>query len=123
MRKLTIHADGIEGYSKRALARARKLDRSERIEPEVTITFEDPLQMSAVLTASRLRLVQEVKKRAISMTALASELKRDLKSVRRDVGKLERVGVVRTREQVNPGHGRVKIVETIAKQVRLVANL
>ena len=57
------------------------------------------------------------------MTALASELKRDLKSVRRDVGKLERVGVVRTREQVNPGHGRIKIVETIAKQVRLVANL
>ena len=79
--------------------------------------------MSGVLTASRVRLVQEVKKRAISMTALAAELKRDLKSVRRDVGTLERAGVVRTRERVNPGHGRIKIVETVARHVKLVARL
>jgi predicted transcriptional regulator len=122
-RKLTIHADGFEGYSKRALARARRLERREMIEPEITITFDNPLQLATVLTAGRLRLVQAVKKRAISITALASELRRDLKSVRRDIGKLEQVGVVKTREQVNPGHGRIRVVAPVAKHVKLVANL
>jgi predicted transcriptional regulator len=123
MKRLVIHADGVKGYTRRALARAHQLDRNELIEPEVTITFEDPLRMTEVLTAGRLRLVKQIKNRATSITALANELKRDLKSVRRDVGKLERAGVVRTREQVNPGHGRIKIVERVARQVTLVANL
>jgi hypothetical protein len=68
----------------------------ERIEPEMTITFESPL--------------------------LAAALKRDPKSVRRDVMKLERVGVLRAREEINPGHGRVKIAEPVAKRFELRAS-
>jgi hypothetical protein len=75
------------------------------------------------LTAERLRLVQRVRARSSSITALAAALKRDPKSVRRDVLKLERAGVVRTREQINPGHGRVKIVEPVAREYRLTAVL
>ena len=121
--KLTIHSDGFEGYAKRALVRARKLDCRELIKPEITITFENPLAMVEVLTAERLRLFQAVKMRAVSISALAGLLKRDPKSVRRDVLKLERAGVVRTREAVNPGHGRVKIVEPVAREFRLTAVL
>ena len=95
--KLKINTDGFEGYAKRALERARKLDRREAIKPEITITFEDPLAMVEVLTAERLRLVQKVRTKSSSITALAAALKRDPKSVRRDVLKLERAGVVRTR--------------------------
>ena len=58
-----------------------------------------------------------------AITALAAALKRDPKSVRRDVLKLERAGVVRTRQQINPGHGRVKIVEPVALEYRLTAVL
>lgn len=121
--KLRINADGFEGYAKRALERARKLDRREAIRPQITITFEDPLAMVEVLTKERLRLVQTVRIKPSSITALAAALKRDPKSVRRDVLKLKRAGVVRTCEQINPGHGRVKIVEPVARQYRLTAVL
>ena len=96
--KLRIITDGFEGYAKRALARARKLDRREPIKPEITITFDNPLAMLEVLTAERIRLVQEVRTKSSSISALAAALGRDPKSVRRDVLKLERAGVVRTRE-------------------------
>src|SRR5271165_3672570 len=93
------------------------------IKPEITITFADPLAMVEVLTAERLGLVQKVRTQPSSITALAAALKRDPKSVRRDVLKLERAGVVRTRQQINPGHGRVKIVEPVAREYRLTAVL
>jgi predicted transcriptional regulator len=121
--KLKVNSDGFEGYAKRALARARKLDRREPVRPEITITFDNPLAMVEVLTAQRLRLVQKVKTKSSSITALAASLGRDPKSVRRDVQKLERAGVVRTREQINPGHGRAKIVEPVAREYRLTAVL
>jgi hypothetical protein len=43
--------------------------------------------------------------------------------VRRDLLKLVRVGVLRTREEINPGHGRVKIVETVAEKFVLKTSL
>ncbi|HTV64775.1 MAG TPA: hypothetical protein VMD98_04175 [Bryocella sp.] len=119
--RLKINADGFEGYAKRALARARRLDRRERIKPEITISFENPLAMVEVLTAERLRLVQQIRRKSLSISALAASLRRDPKSVRRDVLKLERAGVVRTREEANPGHGRAKIVEPVAREYRLTA--
>ena len=119
--RLKINTDGFEGYARRALNRAKKLDRGETIKPEITITFEDPLAMIEILTAERLRLVQKVRTKSASISALAAALKRYPKSVRRDVLKLERAGVVRTRDQVNPGHGRVKIVEPVAREYRLMA--
>jgi predicted transcriptional regulator len=121
--KLKINTDGFEGYAKRAAARARKLDRRERIKPEVTITFDNPLAMLEVLTAERIRLVQEVRTKSSSISALATALGRDPKSVRRDVLKLERAGVVRTRERINPGHGRVRVVEPVARECQLTAVL
>ena len=77
--------------------------------------------MVEVLTEQRLRLIEAVKQRPLSITHLASALKRDPKSVRRDVGKLERIGVLRTRQQANPGHGKIKIVEPVAKKYSLTA--
>jgi predicted transcriptional regulator len=121
--KLKINTDGFEGYAKRAVARARKLDRRERVQPEITITFDNPLAMLEVLTAQRIRLVQKVRIKASSISALAAALGRDPKSVRRDVMKLERAGVVRTREQTNPGHGRIKVVEPVARECQLTAVL
>lgn len=117
--KATIRTDGFEGYAKRSLARAKKLSRGERIEPERNITFESPLDMLEVLTAERIRLCEVARTRAFSISGLAAALKRDPKSVRRDILKLERVGVLRTREEINPGHGR--IVEPVAKSFELRA--
>ena len=120
--KLTIRSDGFEGWAERARRRAAKIERKERIEPEMSITFEDPLALAGVLTKERLRLIKAVKQRPASVTSLASTLRRDPKAVRRDVGKLESVGVLRTRQQVNPGHGKVKIVEPVAQKYSLTAS-
>lgn len=117
--KFTIRTDGFEGFSQRAIERAKKMDRGERIEPSFGITFESPLQMFEVLTAQRLRVVEVARTKPYSVTALAKKLKRDPKSVRRDVAKLEQYGVVRTRQEINPGHGRVKIVEPVAERFEL----
>lgn len=119
--KVTVRSDGFEGYTKRALTRARRLASNEKIEAEMTITFETPLAMLDVLTTERIRLCEVARKQPFSITALATALKRDPKSVRRDVLKLERAGVVRIREQVNPGHGRVRIVEPVAERFELRA--
>jgi predicted transcriptional regulator len=120
--KLTIRADGFEGYAKRAQERARKLTRGEKIVAEKTINFDSPLEMQRMLTVERMRLLETTRKRAFSVSGLAAELGRDPKSVRRDVLKLVQVGVLRTREQINPGHGRVKIVEPVAARVEMRAS-
>ena len=119
---LTIHTDGFDGFAKRSVERARKMDRGERIQPSFGITFESPMQMFEVLTAERVRMVEVARTKPYSVIALARQLKRDPKSVRRDVAKLEQYGVVRTREEINPGHGRVKIVEPVAKRFELRAS-
>ena len=120
--KLTVRTDGFEGWAKRARVRARKMDRGERLVAERTINFESPLEMLRVLTTERMRLLEATRTQAFSVTGLAAALGRDPKSVRRDVLKLVEVGVLRTREEINPGHGRVKIVEPVAERVEMRAS-
>jgi predicted transcriptional regulator len=119
--KLTIHTDGVDAFMERSLERAKKMDRGERIEPSFGFTFESPQQMFEVLSAERVRVVETARTKPYSVTELARVLQRDPKSVRRDVKKLMEFGVLRTREAVNPGHGRVKIVEPVAKSFELRA--
>jgi len=119
--KLTIRTDGFEGYKKRSLDRAAKMARGERLTPERSITFESPLDLLEALSAERMRLFELTKTKEFSVTSLAKALGRDPKSVRRDVMKLMRVGMLRTRDQVNPGHGRMKIVEPVAERFELKA--
>jgi predicted transcriptional regulator len=120
--KLTVRTDGFEGWAKRGRVRAEKLTRGEKIVAEKTVNFESPLEMRRVLTVERMRLLETTRKQAWSVTGLAAELGRDPKSVRRDVLMLVKVGVLRTREKVNPGHGRVKIVEPLAARVEMRAS-
>jgi predicted transcriptional regulator len=121
--KFIVHCDGLAGQAKRSLARAKKLGRKEKIAPEVTLTFADPLDMLDVLTPKRLKIVKAARQGKYSVSSLAAILNRDLKSVRRDVVKLEQAGMLRTYEETNPGHGRVRIVESIAQKLELRASL
>ena len=120
--RLTVRADGFEGWARRGRERAEKLTRGEKIAAEKTINFGSALEMRRVLTVERMRLLEATRKQAFSVTGLAAALKRDPKSVRRDVLKLVQLGVLRTREEINPGHGRVKIVEPVAKRVEMRAS-
>lgn len=114
MKKLTIHADGFEGFRKRSRERARKLDRGELLEPEKILTFENALK---TLTRARVGVYRKVKEKEISITALAEGLNRPREAVSRDVTALHSVGLVKLRNASNPGHGRVVMVSPVAKKI------
>ncbi|MGA7339494.1 MAG: hypothetical protein WBE72_23810 [Terracidiphilus sp.] len=121
--KVTIGTAGADEFFGRVLSHAAKLDRGESLHHGITITFEDPLEMLGVLTSERVRLLRRAKSGALPISALASSLKRDVRAVSRDVGRLERAGLLRTSYRTNPGHGRCKIVEPVAKEFNLTASL
>ena len=121
--KTKIFADGFEGHVKRSLDRAARRERGERLESERIITFADPLHMMQCLTPERVRLCQVARKKRLSISALAAELGRNRGSVTRDVNKLKQFGLLRLREEINPGHGMVQIVEPVAAKFDMRASL
>jgi len=121
--KVTLTASSTDEYFERVRKRTRAMDRGEIPTSEVTISFEDPMEMLAVLTSERVRLLRQVKLKGQQISALAQGLERDVRAVSRDVSLLEEAGLVRTSYQTNPGHGRRKMVESVAQNYRLVADL
>jgi predicted transcriptional regulator len=117
--KVKVFDDGFEGHVRRSLGRAKARQAGERLETETAITFADPLDMVECLSKERIRIVQTIKKRKLSISSLAEELGRNRGSVTRDVNKLRKFGLLRLREQVNPGHGVVQIVEPVAKTIEM----
>ncbi len=114
-RNLTIHTDGFEGFRKRSLERARKLDQNEPIEPEVSITVDETTIKA--LTGARMELFKTVRKKGSSITALAEVLNRSREAVSRDVKALAAVGLLKLTEVPNPGHGVVTMVEPAADRI------
>lgn len=121
--KVTLRVGSTEDFFGRLRERAKKLDKGEVLPPGITITFEDPEDLLDVLTSERVRLLRRVKGASQQLSALAASLKRDVRAVSRDVSLLEQAGLLRTSYQSNPGHGRKKVVESVAQEYRLVANL
>jgi predicted transcriptional regulator len=121
--KLTLRIGSTEDFFNRLRSHAEKLDRGETLPPGITITFEDPEDLLEVLTSERVRLLRRIKVEAQQISALAAGLKRDVRAVSRDVSLLEKAGLLRTSYRSNPGHGRLKLVEPVAQEYRLVANL
>jgi predicted transcriptional regulator len=117
--KTKVYFDGLEGHVRRSLDRAKRLSKGERVESQRIITFEDPLQMIECLTVQRIRICQVVRRKRLSISALAEELGRNRGSVTRDVNKLKKFGLLRLREEVNPGHGVVQIVEPAAQKFEM----
>ena len=117
--KTKIFSNGFEGHVRRSLDRAKRREKGERLESQRSITFADPIHMLECLTAERIRLCQVARKKRLSISALAEELGRNRGSVTRDVNKLKQHGLIRLREEVNPGHGVVQIVEPVAQKFDL----
>jgi predicted transcriptional regulator len=121
--KVVLKTGSTEDFFSRLRENAEKLDKGEVLPPGITITFEDPEDLLEVLTSERVRLLRLVKEASQHVSALAAGLKRDVRAVSRDVSLLEKAGLVRTSFVPNPGHGRLKIVEPVAQEYELVANL
>jgi len=118
-----IKSSSTGDFFSRVRSHAAKLDRGESIAPRISISFEDPLEMLNVLTSERIRLLRKAKAGALPISDLASGLNRDVRAVSRDVLRLEKAGLLRTSYRVNPGHGRYKVVEPVAREYNLTATL
>jgi predicted transcriptional regulator len=121
--KVRIKTGSVDDFIKSVRENAARLDRGDKIEPEITIAFEDSLEMLEFLSAERVRLLRHVKRGTLPISDLASQLDRDVRAVSRDVLRLEKAGLLRTRYQVNPGHGRRKLVEPVAQKYVLTASI
>src|SRR5205823_10645908 len=119
--KVNVTGDGTKGFFDRAREHARKLDSGEALAPEITVSFEDVGDMMRVLSAERIRLLHAAREKATPVSDLAAGLRRDTRAVRRDVDMLEHFGLLRTRYEKNPGHGKRRIVESCAAKYHLVA--
>lgn len=117
--KTKIFHDGLEGHIQRSKERNARRAKGERLEPVRILTFADADDMLECLTIQRIRLCQAVRRKQMSVSALAVELGRNRGSVTRDVNTLLKHGMLRLREEVNPGHGRVQIVEPVAERCEM----
>jgi predicted transcriptional regulator len=118
-----ISAGTAEAFFERSLDRARKLDRKEKLPTELRLTFEDPADLLRALTVQRVRVLHAVRHKPAPVSELATVLKRDRTAVKRDVKVLTSLGLLISREETNPGHGRRKIVEPLASKYELVATI
>jgi predicted transcriptional regulator len=121
--KVRVAGDGTKGFFDRAREHARKLDRGGELAPEITVSFQNANDMMQVLSTERIRLLRAAKRKAIPVSDLAVDLKRDTRAVSRDVDLLERFGLLRTRYEKNAGHGRKRIVESPAAGYQLIATI
>ena len=74
-----------------------------------------------VLSAERIRLLRLAKQKPMAVSELAGGLKRDPRAVSRDVDLLEEFGLLRSRYEINPGHGKRRIIHPRAHRYQLEA--
>lgn len=123
MTKVVIRTDDRDDFFARAKDAARRADQGQAFDGKVTISFEDPQRMFSVLSEARRRLMSEVMHEPKTINELTSRLRRNRSAVTKDVGMLERMGLIVSSRQSNPGHGIQKMVQSVAPRIEMVATL
>ena len=123
MTKAVIRTGTVDGFFARAKDAARHADQGGKFSRTVTLSFEDPQQMFTVLSDARRRLMAEVMLEPKSINQLSQALKRNRAAVTKDIGLLEKLGLLISQRQPNPGHGIQKVVRSIAPKIEMMATL
>jgi predicted transcriptional regulator len=123
MTKVVIRTDDLDGFFARAKDAARRADQGQALDGKVTISFEDPQRMFTVLSEARRRLMSEVMHEPKSINELTSRLHRNRSAITKDVGMLEKMGLIVSSRRSNPGHGIQKMVQSVAPRIEMVATL
>jgi predicted transcriptional regulator len=121
--RVNVTSGSADEFFRRSIKRARKLDRAEKLPAEITMMFEDPADLIRVLSAERVRVLDAVRRKPAAVSELAVTLGRDRKAVKRDVTVLESFGLVHGREEINPGHGKRRVIEPLAAKYQLIATI
>lgn len=123
MTKIVIRTDDVTAFFSRAKDAAQRADRGEAFEGKVTLSFENPKRMFTVLSEARRRLMLEVMHEPKTINELSHRLHRNRSAITKDVGLLEKMGLLVSQRQTNPGHGIQKVVRSVAPKIELVATL
>ncbi len=123
MTKAVVRTTDVTEFFDRARTAARKADRGESFTDTVTLSFDDPQRMFTVMSEARRRLMLEIMGEPRTISELSDRLHRDRAAVTKDISLLERLGLVVSQRQSNPGHGIQKIVRAVAARIEMVATL
>ncbi len=85
MRKVIVTTGAVEDFFARSREIAQRLDQRKTLQPEYSLTFEDPADMFSVLSSACIELFRAVKKEPASITDLAQRLQRDCRSRRLEI--------------------------------------
>lgn len=123
MTKVVVRTDDVTGFFSRAKNAAQRADRGQSFDGKVTLSFEDPQRMFLVLSEERRRLMLEVMHEPKTINELSLCLHRNRIAITKDIGLLEKIGLIVSQRRVNPGHGIQKVVQSIAPKIEMVATL
>lgn len=123
MTKVVVRAGETKDFFARAKNSARRADLGQRLEECVTFSFEDPQRMFALLSEARRQLMLEVMQEPKTISELSQKLHRNRASITKDIGMLEKLGLIVATRETNPGHGVQKVVRSIAPKIEMVATL
>lgn len=122
LKLVRVRTGTVEGFFSTVKDVMRTADRGEPIKQNyATLTFADPAEMMHFLSISKIKLINIIRNHPDTITNIAKVSRRNRASVYRDISELEKFGLVKTHEEVNPGHGRHKIVELVASKLKLEA--
>lgn len=119
---LKVKTGAIEVFFLNAKTIMRAADSGEPIKKRcATLTFVDPTEMLHFLSTAKIKLINSIRKKPDSITNIALATKRNRSAVYRDIYEMEKFGLVKSHEEINPGHGRRKIIELLAPTLKLEA--
>ncbi len=121
LKSITIKTGKVEDFMAHVKSVMRALDKKEPLKPSHTLTFADPLEMLQFLSETKLKLINSIRRHPDSISNIAKAIKRDRAAVFRDIKEMEKFGLVKTYEEINPGHGRHKMVKVAANKLKLEA--
>lgn len=123
MNKVVVRTGDVTDFFARAKRAARHADTGMPLDGAVTLAFEDPQTMFTVLSDARRKIMSEVMHQSKSISELSITLHRNRSSVTKDLGLLERKGLIVSRRESNPGHGVQKFVRAVAPRIEVTAVL
>ena len=119
---ITVKTGSVNDFFSNARSIMRAADKGEPIEQRsATLMFVNPSEMLRFLSAAKIKLIDCIRSHPGSVTNIAKTIGRNRAAVYRDIHVMETFGLVKLHVEVNPGHGRHKIVELMASSLKLEA--
>ncbi|MGQ0446206.1 MAG: HVO_A0114 family putative DNA-binding protein [Beijerinckiaceae bacterium] len=100
MKEVKLHVETLDGFARRSMEMARRLDQGVRKQGQGHISFESMDGLLKVLTPNRWRLLRALRNHGpLSVRALARLLDRDYRGAHADVCLLIDAGLIERDEQ------------------------